>query len=93
MKRLALRSGVGRTVTLVGDPAQARVDRFGRLLAYVDAGGVDLGRAMIASGWAKTYVYGQAFARVTTYRRAQASAEAANRGVRRACGGDFHRAR
>ena len=93
MKRLALRSGVGRTVVLTSDPTQDRTDRFGRLLAYVDAGGVDFGRAMIASGWARTYVYGRPFARVAGYRKAQASASAAKRGVRRACGGNYHRAR
>jgi micrococcal nuclease len=93
MKRLALRSGVGRAVDLTTDPTQDRADRFGRLLAYVDAGSVDFGRAMITSGWARTYVYGRAFERVTAYRRAQSSASAAKRGVRRVCGGDFHRAR
>jgi micrococcal nuclease len=93
MKQLALRKGVGRTVVLVSDPTQDRRDRFGRLLAYVDAGGMDLGRAMVASGWARTYVYEQPFARVAGYRKAQASAAAAERGVVRACGGDFHRAR
>ena len=90
MKRLA---PPGRSVRLVSDPTQARTDRFGRVLAYVDARGVDLGRAMIAAGWAKTYVYGRPFARVATYRKAQASATAAKRGVQRVCGGDYHRAR
>ena len=93
MKQLALRSGRGRAVTLVSDPTQGQTDRFGRRLAYVDAAGTDLGRAMIASGWAMTYVYDRAFARQAAYRKAQASASAARRGVRRMCGGDFHRAR
>ena len=48
---------------------------------------------MISSGWATTYVYDREFARVATYRRAQASARAAKRGVPRKCGGDFHSAR
>jgi len=93
MKKLALRSGVGRAVRLTSDPTQDRVDRYGRMLAYVNAGGVDFGRTMVASGWAKTYVYGREFLRVAEYRRAQASAAAAKRGVQRACGGDFHRTR
>ena len=93
MKQLALRSGVGRTVVLTSDRTQDRTDRYGRLLAYVDAAGVDFGRAMIASGWATTYVYEQPFARVAAYRRAQASATAGKRGVQRMCGGDYHRAR
>ena len=93
MKKLALRSGSGRTVDLTSDPTRDRVDRFGRRLAYVSARGVDFGRTMVASGWAKTYVYRRAFQRVAAYRRAQASAKAAYRGVWRACGGDYHRAR
>lgn len=95
MKRLALRNGAGRSVTLTTDPTQDAVDRFGRVLAYVNGGGADFGRSMVSSGWAKTYVYEQDFARVGTYRRAQASAKRARpgRGVWRTCGGNFHRAR
>ncbi len=93
MRRLALRSGGGRTVVLTSDTTQDRSDRYGRMLAYVGAQGVDFGRAMVASGWAQTYVYERPFARVAAYRKAQASATAANRGVQRACGGDFHRTR
>jgi endonuclease YncB( thermonuclease family) len=93
MRKLAMRSGVGRAVTLTSDPTQDRMDRYGRMLAYVSAAGVDFGRTMITSGWARTYVYGREFARAAAYRRAQASATAAKRGVVRACGGDLHRAR
>jgi endonuclease YncB( thermonuclease family) len=95
MKRLAIRNGVGRSVTLTSDPTQDAVDRFGRVLAYVNGGGADLGRSMVSSGWAKTYVYEQDFQRVSTYRRAQSSAKKARpgRGVWRACGGNFHRTR
>jgi endonuclease YncB( thermonuclease family) len=95
MKRLALRDGVGRGVTLTSDPSQDAVDRFGRVLAYVKGAGADFGRSMVSSGWAKTYVYEQDFARVGSYRKAQASAKTARpgRGVWRTCGGNFHRAR
>lgn len=93
MKKLAFRGRVGRTVTLTSDPSQDRVDRFGRLLRYVTAGGVDLGRSLVASGWARTYVFQRDFLRVAAYRRSQASARAAERGAWRACGGDFHRTR
>ena len=91
MRKLALRNGAGRTVTLAGDPAQGLVDRFGRLLAYVSAGGVDFGRTMISSGWAKVYVDSRGFARRAGYRRAQATVKAARRGVWRKCAGNFHR--
>ncbi len=91
MKRLALRGGAGRTVTLKSDPTQDRADRYGRPLVYVSAGGVDLGRTMISSGWAKVYTTSPPFTRASGYRRAQASAKAAKRGVWRACGGSVHR--
>jgi len=93
MKKLALRDGAGRTVTLKTDPTQDVLDRYDRLLAYVSAGGVDFGRTMISSGWAKVYVFEQDFLRVRGYRAAQASGKAAKRGVWRKCGGNFHRAR
>lgn len=93
MKKLAFRGRVGRTVTLRSDPSQERVDRFGRLLRYVTAGGADLGRSLISSGWAKAYVYEREFLRVAAYRRSQASARAAQRGAWRTCGADFHSAR
>jgi endonuclease YncB( thermonuclease family) len=95
MKQLALRNGVGRSVTLTSDPTQDAADRYGRVLAYVKGGGADFGRTMVSSGWAKTYVYERDFGRVVAYRKAQSSARRARpgRGVWRACGGDFHRAR
>ena len=93
MEKLAFRGRVGRAVTLRSDPSQDPVDRFGRLLRYVTAGGVDFGRSLVSSGWAKTYVYEREFLRVAAYRRSQASARAAERGAWRTCGGDFHSAR
>ena len=92
MKKLALRNGKGRTVTITTDPTQDLIDRFGRLLSYVSAGATDFGRTMVASGWATTYVYrGVAFQRVSAYRAAQRSAKSARNGVHRTCAGKFHR--
>ncbi len=93
MKKLALRNGSGRSVTLRSDPTQDRVDRFGRVLAYVNAGATDFGRTMVSSGWAKVYVFERSFQRAAAYRRAQASGKAHRRGVWRKCAGNFHRAR
>jgi endonuclease YncB( thermonuclease family) len=55
MRRIAF---VGRRVWLRTDSTQDVFDRYGRLLAYVDArsGGEDLGRRMLRAGWAKVYV-------------------------------------
>ena len=86
MKRLALRNGSGRSVTLQTDPMQARDHQSDRLLVYVSTRGVDLGRTMIASGSAKVDVFEYDFVRLAAYHKAQASAKAAKRGLWRSCG-------
>ena len=86
MRRLAFRDGVGRRVRLTSDPTHARAARSERPLAYVDARGVDLGRAMIASGWAKVDTLDWDFMRLGSYRQAQHAARAAGRGAWRMCG-------
>lgn len=89
LRRLVL----GHDVVLRQDASQDAVDRYGRALAYVEVGGRDAGEAMVASGWAKPYVYrGVEFARVDAYRAAAREARARSAGVHGACGGDFHRA-
>ena len=91
LKKLAVRNGRGRSVTITTDPTQDLTDRYGRRLAYVGASGADFGRTMVSSGWAKTYVYDVSFQRVRTYRAAERSARSARRGVHGRCAGDFHR--
>ena len=83
---------VGLPVKLVTDPSQDSFDRYGRLLAYLvrRRDGRDLGRAQIARGWAKVYVFERRFRRVHSYRRAAHRARRAGRGVWGRCGGDFH---
>lgn len=74
----------GTRVRLVSDPSQARVDRYGRLLRYVvkSATGVDVNRKQVWRGWARVYVYANdPFKRVGTYRIAQRSARAHDRGI------------
>jgi micrococcal nuclease len=84
---------LGRDVVLRVDPTQEAIDRYGRALAYVDVDGRDAGEAMVASGWAKPYVYGGVeFSRVGAYRAAQRRAVNRRAGVHGACAGDFHRA-
>jgi endonuclease YncB( thermonuclease family) len=83
----------GRRVTLVTDPTQDRIDRYGRLLAYVMRGHLDLNRLQVRRGWASVYVYdGVPFQRVRAYRAAAGSARAHDRGIWRRCRGDFHSA-
>ncbi len=67
----------GRRVELVGDSSQDDRDRYGRRLAYVVRGGVDLGEAMLRRGWAEVYVFERPFDRLGRYR------EAASAGSRR----------
>ncbi|HEX6460495.1 MAG TPA: thermonuclease family protein [Thermoleophilaceae bacterium] len=84
----------GAHVRLETDPGQDRVDRYGRLLAYVWlVDGRLLETAQLESGWANTYVYAgrpvELFPRLLS---AWHDARAGHRGVWSACGGDFHSA-
>ena len=89
LRRLLL----NRQVALLRDPTQDAVDKYGRVLAYVEVDGRDAGEAMVASGWAKAYVYrGVEFSRVGAYRAAESAAANRRAGVHGACSGDFHRA-
>jgi micrococcal nuclease len=82
----------GTSVSLEPDPTQDRVDRYGRLLAYVRLPDGRLAEeAQLAAGWATVYVFaGHPVTRDPAFRRAQAAARAARRGVWGRCGGRFH---
>jgi endonuclease YncB( thermonuclease family) len=74
----------GTRVRLVSDPSQDLTDRYGRLLRYVHKAstGRDVNRQQVHRGWARVYVYDHnPFNRVTSYRKAQRLAKAADRGV------------
>lgn len=79
-----------KRVRLVADPGQDRRDRYGRLLRYVETGGLDVGKEQIKRGWAAPYTYDSPPRRTARYQRAADRAAAKSRGVWRACGGDFH---
>ena len=81
MKRIA----TGRRVSVRTDPTQDTYDRYGRLLAYLDAGRTDLGKAVIRAGWARVYVYDRPFERLAAYRDAARTARTAGRGIAAAC--------
>jgi endonuclease YncB( thermonuclease family) len=92
MRRIAFQRNRGRRVTVVSDPSQDTTDRYGRTLAYLDAGGKgDLGRLMLRAGWAAVYVFEDPFARFARYQTAANQAQARRVGVWNRCGGDFHR--
>ena len=82
----------GTPVALEPDPSQDRVDRYGRLLAYVRLPSGRLAEeAQLSAGWATVYVYdGKPVSRYPAFRRAAAAARFARRGVWGSCGGRFH---
>ena len=85
----------GRAVALVADPSQDAVDRYGRVLAYVEAGG----RGPRARRWSpragrrSTSSATAGSAHRARYKRAARRARDARLGVYGRCGGDFHSAR
>jgi endonuclease YncB( thermonuclease family) len=77
---------MSKPVVVRGDPTQDTRDRYGRLLAYVwIPGGKDLGYQLVAGGFAKVYVYRDAFQRLPAYRNAEAAAKGAPAGEWKAC--------
>jgi endonuclease YncB( thermonuclease family) len=77
MERIA----TGRRVSVRTDPTQDTYDRYERLLAYLDAGGRDLGEAVLRAGWARVYVYDEPFRRLAAYRQAGSAARGGDRGI------------
>lgn len=76
----------GERVRLVPDSTQDERDRFGRLIAYVVLdGGKDLGRQLVAEGYASVFVFDRAFERVDSYRAAETTARSGRRGLWRTC--------
>lgn len=80
-------------VTLVSDPSQDDVDRYGRHLAYVvpTGGGTSFQERVLQAGWAQVYVFRKSSppARTSRFRAAADRARGDRRGVWNACGGSF----
>jgi endonuclease YncB( thermonuclease family) len=80
----------GQRVKLTRDPSQDGVDRYGRLLRYVNRKGKDIGKRQIRHGWAHVYIYNNnPFQRVHHYRKAQGKATRHDDGVWHLCDGHF----
>lgn len=79
----------GTPITLVTDPTQDRIDKFGRLLAYAFPTGqpLPINQQLIADGAARVYVYrrNRPPIRIGAFRRAERAAKAAKRGLWGAC--------
>ena len=84
----------GRPIELETDRGQDRVDRYGRLLAYVWLpGGRLIEDEQLRAGWAMSYVFdGRAVSRYSSLLASERVARSARRGVWGACGGRFHSA-
>jgi endonuclease YncB( thermonuclease family) len=85
LHRLAFRGGHGRFMRFRRDPRIASPDRAGRLRGYLSVGRKDLGKALVAAGFAVRRP-GGSFARRPAYRHAQRIARARDRGAWRGCG-------
>lgn len=79
----------GASMTIVTDPTQDRIDTFGRLLAYVFRTGQSrpINQQLVIDGAARVYVYRRSRPplRTADFRRAEATARAAKRGLWGAC--------
>jgi micrococcal nuclease len=84
----------GRQIELETDPGQDRVDRYGRLLAYVWLpDGRLLEDEQLRSGWATSYVFeGKPVSLFARLLAAERVARRARLGVWGECGGRFHSA-
>jgi len=77
---------LSKPVVLRGDRTQDTRDRYGRLLAYVwIPGGRDLGYQLLAGGFAKVYVFRNAFQRLPAYRSAESGARTRTAGAWKSC--------
>lgn len=84
----ARRLARGKRVRLIGDATQDTRDRYRRLLAYVVLPAQrDLGRQLVAEGFARVYVYDRPFQRLGNYRAAERAARSGGRGLWTRCAG------
>lgn len=71
-----------KSVVLIRDPSQTTIDRYGRLLRYVeDSLGVDIGEELIRNGYAHEYTYNTPYIRQQRYQSAQILAQNENQGL------------
>ena len=75
----------GKTVELVGDPTQADVDRYGRLLRHVLVDGRSAALTALAAGAGYEYTYDAPYTDHQAHRDAESAAEAAGAGLWSSC--------
>ncbi len=82
--------GVGHAVRLVTDPAQNLRDPAGRLLAYPEIGGADVGLGLLAAGLVGVRGQLGLQGRVKRYTAAEDAARSARLGIHGGCAGYLH---
>lgn len=70
---------LNKQIALIKDHSET--DRYGRLLRYIEVGGIDVNEQMILSGLAKAYRYVPDTARCTDYELAEKTAKTQRMGV------------
>ena len=79
----------GKAVHLEFDESQGRLDRYGRLLAYVWVDDVHINALMVRQGYAREFTYNLPYRYQAEFKAAEAEARAAGRGLwdSNTCGG------
>ena len=79
----------GKAVRLEFDESQGRLDRYGRLLAYVWIDDVHVNEWMLRHGYAREFTYSSPYRYQASFQAAEEEARAAGRGMWAAdtCGG------
>lgn len=75
----------GKTVELVKDPAQADIDRYGRLLRHVLVDGRSAALTALAAGAGYEYTYDSPYFDHQAHREAESAADAAGAGLWSSC--------
>jgi micrococcal nuclease len=71
---------LNKPVALTADPWEGERDAFGRMLAYVELAGADIGSRLVALGYARVYTEGKA-ARENAYLALQQQARSERKGL------------
>lgn len=69
------------TLSIVSDPSQDTRDKYGRMLAHIFVGEVNIAQQMIVDGYAYEYTYRTPYIYQSEYRNAQLEAKEYERGL------------
>lgn len=72
---------LGKPVKLVADPTQGDRDKYGRLLRYIVADGLNFNKRLIVEGYAYEYTYNIPYKHQAEFKKAQKAAQTAKKGL------------